>query len=329
MALHFGLIGLGYFGKNYLRLLQNMEGVELVAVADREAEAFARHAALLPPAIKRYQDATELIADPAIEAVVIAVPASAHLGLARQALEAGKHVLVEKPMVRSVVEAGALERAVKKSGKVFMVGHQYVYHDSLRYLKKELEAGRLGRIAFTHAEHFYYGPIRHDVPLLWETATHELALLDYVFGPREIASVHGKRISLARSERDDFIHAAISFTDSMVLNLSVSWFMPQKIRRMAFVGAGGMAFFDDQLPEEKLKFVMQNYPAERGGDTASTWLGAAEKKTVIPNVPAREPLRNEVEHFVSCIGSRIEPLTGIAHGMRITRMLEEIDGRLG
>ncbi len=329
MALRFGLIGLGYFGKNYLRLLQQMEGVELVAVANREPEAFVAYAALLPPVIKRYQDAAELIADPAIDAIVIATPASTHAALARQALEAGKHALVEKPMVRSSVEAEALARAVKKSGKIFMVGHQYVYHDSVRHLKKELEAGRLGRVAFVFAEHFYFGPVRHDIPLLWETATHELALLEYVFGSREITGVSGKKISLVGGGRDDFIQAAISCDDGMVLNLSVSWFMPQKIRRMAFVGREGVALFDDQLAEQKLKFIMQKYPAERDGGTASTWFGAAEEKTVVPDIAAREPLRNEVEHFVSCIHSGAEPLTGIAHGVRITRMLEQIDGFLG
>ena len=329
MALRFGLIGLGYFGKNYLRLLQQMEGVELMAVADREAEAFTMHTTLLPPAIKRYQDTAAIMGDPAIDAVVIATPASTHCALAQQALAAGKHVLVEKPMVRSSVEAEKLEHAVKMSGKVLMVGHQYVYHDSVRHLKKELEAGRLGKVIFVFAEHFYFGPVRHDIPLLWETATHELAMLEYIFGPREITGVRGKKLSVAGDERDDFIHAAVSFSDNTVLNLSVSWFMPQKIRRMAFVGTEGMAFFDDQLAEQKLKFIMQRYPVEREDNAASLWFGAAEGKTVIPDVAVREPLRNEVEHFISCIHSGAEPPTGIAHGMRITRLLEEIDGFLG
>ncbi|MDP3772317.1 MAG: Gfo/Idh/MocA family oxidoreductase [bacterium] len=329
MILRFGLIGLGYFGKNYLRLLQQMEGVELVAVANHEPEAFVAHAALLPPAIKRYQDAAELIADPAIDAIVIATPASTHVALAQQALEAGKHALIEKPMVRSSVEAEELARAVKESGKILMVGHQYIYHDSIRHLKKELESGRLGRVAFVFAEHFYFGPVRNDIPLLWETATHELALLDYVFGSREITSVSGKKISVVGGGQDDFIHTAISFADEMVLNVSVSWFMPQKIRRMAFIGTKGIALFDDQLAKQKLKFIMQKYPATCEGDTASTWFGAAEEKIIIPDVAAHEPLRNEVEHFISCIRSGAEPLTGIAHGMRITHLLEEIDSRLG
>src|SRR3989338_4611910 len=141
----FGIIGLGRFGKHYLRLLQEMEGVRLKTAVRNRAEAFAELTSLLPPSIRRSTSADDIFNDPEIDAVVIATPLLTHFELCRRALAAGKHVLVEKPMTASLKEARQLEKAVKASRRVFFVGHQFPYNDYLRRLKREIEAGTIGK----------------------------------------------------------------------------------------------------------------------------------------------------------------------------------------
>ncbi len=177
--LAFGVIGAGYFGRHYIRLLQDIPGVALRAVADRSLETIGENIPVLPARVSRFADARELLSDPEIDCVVIATPASTHATLAIAALEHGKHVLVEKPMAMNMVEAEQMRDVVGKSNRIFMVGHQYLYHDYIRHLKEKLDEGILDTVKYVFAEHLYFGPIRSDSGCFWETAVHEISLLDH------------------------------------------------------------------------------------------------------------------------------------------------------
>ncbi len=186
----------------------------------------------------------------------------------------------------------------------FMVGHQYLYNDHINRLKSELNKGTLGRIRYVWGEHLYPGPIRSDVGCFWETATHELAIIDYLFSPKRIREVRGSRNDLTGSGRDDFASVWIEFEAAPPAAVTVSWMYPEKIRRLAIVGEKGSAVFDEQR-NEKLKF----------------YLG---EKILVPQIAAGEPLRNELEHFIKCVREGKKPLTDIEHGVRITRYLDTI-----
>lgn len=325
-SLKFGIVGLGYFGKHYPRLLKEFEGVTLVAVASRTRDAFERLGELLPSAVERHTDARKVFMHPEVDCVIIATPPSLHFGMAKTALGAGKHVLIEKPMTTSLKEARALEAAVAKSGRVFMVGHQYLYNDYIRTLKEKLNAGLIGPVRYLFAEHTYLGPIRADIGCFWETATHELAIIDYLFSPGKLAAVEGQSGGVA--DREDYAVASLKFESGLEAVIFVSWFLPEKVRRMMFAGSGGSALFDDRALDQKLKFVIRPYPESVPAGAYSQFLDAKDTEVLTPAVAASEPLKNQLAHFIESVRTGSAPLTDIAHGLRVTELLDTVSQRI-
>ncbi len=322
--LAFGVIGAGYFGKNYIRILQDMPGVALRAVADRAFRADGENAQALPASVRRLTHADDLLSDQEIDCVVIATPATTHHALVLAALGAGKHVLVEKPMAMSMIEAEDIREAAKKSGRTLMVGHQYLYNDPIRYLKQKLDEKILGDIKYIFAEHFSFGPVRSDIGCFSEMAVHELSLLDYLFSPGEIQRAAGASVDFSASGREDFASVEVSFASGLTAAIAVSWFAPEKVRRMTIAGDRGAAVFDDRR-EEKLKFFLHQYPSAPGAadaDATSHFFSFSKNEIIVPVIDAREPLRNQLDHFISCVRTGAEPVSGIAHGMRVMRMLD-------
>ncbi len=327
-TLAFGVVGAGYFGRHYIRLLRDMPGAMLRAVADRSGHAAEKNGVVLSASVRRFTDARDLFADPEIDCVVIATPASSHAALVEEALAAGKHVLVEKPMAMNGEEAERMRTAVEKSGRTFMVGHQYVHNDHIRHLKKELDEGLLGNIKYVFAEHFSFGPIRSDIGCFAEMAVHELSLFDYLFSPGEIRRVAGRSVDFLASGRDDFTSVEVSFAGGLAMAIAVSWFAPEKIRRMTIVGDRGMAVFDDRRVE-KLKFFLHPYPvAPLAEGSGSHFMEFAESEIITPAIEAAEPLRNQLEHFISCVQTGIQPASGISHGLRVTSMMDAISRQI-
>lgn len=328
--LTFAVIGAGHFGRHYIRLLQNMPGAELRAVADRSLETIEKNISAPAVSVRQCSDAQEIFSDSEIDCAVIATPAASHCRLVRSALEQGKHVLVEKPMAINMEEAEQIRAAVQKSGRAFMAGHQYLYNDYIRHLKKKLDEGMLGSIKCLFAEHLYFGPIRSDIGCFQESAAHELSVIDYLFSPGEITDVKGSKVDFSGMGRDDFTSASVRFASGLTVVITVSWFAPEKVRRMTIAGDRGMAVFDERR-DEKLKFFLHPYPsapAAAGRDGSSQFLNFSKNEIVIPAISATEPLRNQLEHFISCVQTGAEPASGITHGIRITTMLDAINQRI-
>jgi len=291
--LRFAILGLGYFGKNYARLLSHHKEAELAAVANTQKESMA------------------VFKSPDIDCVIIATPAPTHFKLAKQTLEAGKHVLVEKPMVSKLSEAIELQSQVKKSKKLLMVGHQYLYHDYIRRLKKELDRGTIGALRYIVGEHFYPGPVRNDIGCFWETATHELSILEYLIGPLAISEVVGYGISIRSKKYEDAAFANIRLENDIIIAIAAAWNVPQKIRHMVLAGDKGSVVFDDTKPKRKLSFI-------------SNKVGVIS----IPRVKSQEPLLNELNHFIDCVHNNKTPLTDVGHGARITKLLNIISSNI-
>lgn len=320
MNLRFGIIGTGYFGRHYVRLLQEMPGAELYAVVSRSEAELAD----LPSSINRYTSAEEMFKDSAIDCVVIATPPSTHAELAINALEKGKHVLLEKPMATSFTEAGRIAIAVEKNGRVFMVGHQYCYNDYIRQLKKEIENKSIGDRTYLFAEHLYAGPVRLDIGCFWETATHELAMIDYLFSQPHLVKASGQMIDMFQSGHDDFSSCVLTFDNGLVAAITTTWFAPYKLRRMILGGRNGMALFDE-AQEHPLTLYRHSYPQQESLEThTSHFFEIPEEQKEFSSVTVREPLANQMEHFIDCVINRRTPLTDSEHGLRITQMLQKI-----
>ena len=322
--MRFGVIGIGYFGRHYVRLLQEMEGVELIGVAAR----FVGEIPELPGTIKKYESADALICDSMIDCVIIATPASTHAQFAIAALQKGKHVVIEKPMAVSVAEAEAIAYAAHISERVCMIGHQYCYNDYIRQLKKEIEQKTIGDIKYMFVEHLYPGPVRLDIGCLWETATHELAIIDYLFPNARAVKIIGQTVDMTGHGRDDAASAAITFDNGVVVSIVTSWFAPQKVRRMIMGGTKGMAIFDEKETHPLVLF-RHAYPEQESPELHSShFFEITEKEIYIPHVDAHEPLYNQLSHFIDCIIQKKTPVTDVHHGLRVTRLLNEITARM-
>lgn len=326
-VLRFGLIGFGRFGKHYSRLLQTIADVELVAVCAKTHASLAASAAVLPVSVTTTTDAAEIFANRAIDCVIIATPLSTHVDLILSALNAGKHILVEKPMVASSREAREVQRAVQSHSQIFMVGFQYVYNDYIVYLKHVLDS--LGTIQYFRGEHLYCSPIRSDVGCFQDAGVHDLAVLEYLF-PGEQCMISGASHKAHMSERDDFTSVTLQLHNGVTAELTTSWFWPEKIRKITVVGDRGMAIFNDRQEHDKLRLWNMPYPQARGDLLLRSRTIHFEKEAqdMKPAILAREPLLNELEHFITSIREGKEPVTNVQFGNRVTLMCEEIVGKL-
>lgn len=282
----FGIIGLGYFGKNYLRLLRELPQAKLLAQASRSQGSVE-----------------EVMQHPAIDAICIVSPPETHFDLAQKALLAGKHVLVEKPMVLSLAEAEELARTVQKTGKILMVGHQYLYNDHIIFLKEQIARGRLGEIKAMFAEHGYWGP-SPDIDILWDAATHVYALADYLFDGAVIKKVSGQGSR-------DIIAFQANLENSILFNYAGNRLIPKpkKVRHFRVFGSKGFAAYDEYEYPEKLRIFIG-------------------EEIVRLSHEAGEPLKNELQYFIKCIKEKNVPLTDIEHGLRVTKALDFISKNL-
>jgi predicted dehydrogenase len=321
------VIGLGGFGKHYVRLLSNNTRATLAAVASPSAPTKEMD---LGDETKRSADKQNIFDDPSIDAVIIATPLRTHTELAVAALKAGKHVLLEKPLAMNYSEAEEIKKAVEKSGKVFMLGHQYLYNDDIAALKQGLDEGRIDAVRYVHAEQLYAGPIRPGVGCFREAATHEIALIDYLFSPGVPVSVEASGIDLAGiplhagGACEDFAAATIHYAKGLFAHIIVSQYSPIKSRRIIFGGDRGMAIFDDQKTDDKVTFSLRPFPqTEKLTHVRS--LPVPDGDIFIPQTAKRrEPIAQEVEHFLDCIETGATPRSDIAHAMRVEHVLTEV-----
>lgn len=315
------MIGAGAFGRHYIRLLQHNKRALLFAVVSPSGEKTDLD---LPRETKRFTDAKEVFGDPSVEAVIIATPLSTHAKIAVAALRAGKHVLLEKPLAINAKEAKEIKRAVEAGGKVFMLGHQYLYNDDIAALKLGLDAGQIGLVRYVHAEQLYTGPIRFDVGCFREAATHEVALIDYLFSPGAPVWVQASAIDLAGGKREDFAATTIRYKSGLFAHIVTSQYSPVKSRRIIFGGDKGMATFNDSVATDKVIFSLRPFPmTEKVSQTKS--LPIPEGEIFIPIIAERrEPLAQEIEHFLDCIENGATPRSDIAHAMRVERLLDAV-----
>lgn len=315
------VIGAGAFGKHYIRLLQHNQRAVLSAVVNPSGE---KRDLDIPPETKQFTDVKGVFDDPSVDAVIIATPLSTHTEIAVAALRAGKHVLLEKPLARNADEAEKIKNAVDASGKIFVLGHQYLYNNDIAVLKNELVGGRIGVVRYIHAEQLYPGPIRFDVGCFREAATHELALIDHLFSPGAPLSVEASGIDLAGGTREDFSAVTIRFESGLFAHIVISQYSPIKSRRMIFGGESGTAVFDDCAPENKVVFSLRPFPlTEKIKQTKS--IQVPEGETYIPRIDERrEPLALEIEHFLECIENGATPRSDITHALRVERVLDVV-----
>ncbi|MCL4545324.1 MAG: Gfo/Idh/MocA family oxidoreductase [Chloroflexi bacterium] len=318
------IIGYGYWGPNLARNVADAPGTCLVAVSDARPERLEMARRRHPEALLS-TNCEDVLSDSGVDAVIIATPVESHFDLASRALEAGKHVLLEKPMTATAAQAEALVCDAKHRGLTLMVDHTFVYSSAVRKIKELVDGGELGEMYYFDAMRINLGLFRHDVNVVWDLAAHDLSILDYLvpFRPRAIA---GTGVSHVVGQLENIAYLTVFFNSPLIAHINVNWLAPVKVRQTLIGGSKKMILFNDIEPSEKVKVYDRGITlveAASGRQTSDQLLiGYRIGDVWAPQLDITEALRTEVLHFVQCIVRRTAPLTDGEAGLRVVRLLE-------
>jgi predicted dehydrogenase len=318
-----GVAGLGYWGPNLARNFAALEGCELAWLCDASEEAVERIGVGYPDA-RRTTELADLLADGALDAVVLATPVPTHAPLAERVLEAGKHCFVEKPLAQSVAEAERAVAAAEAAGRILMVGHLLEYHPAVAKLKEIAGSGELGEIHYVYSNRLNLGQLRADENALWSLGAHDVSVLLHLLD-EEPCEVDARGESYMRDGIEDVVFCYLRFPSGRAAHMHLSWLDPHKERRFTVVGSRRMATFDDMDIERKVTIY------DKGFDESSRSYGEYITRSgdiYSPRLPNREPLRIECEHFVECLRTGATPRSDGASGLRVVRVLESLQSRL-
>jgi predicted dehydrogenase len=316
-----GLIGYGYWGPNLARNFHQLPESTLAACCDTDPERLEVVRRLYPQ-VRTTTRVEDLWADPSLDAVAIATPVRTHYALARAALEAGKHVLVEKPITASSAEAEDLIALAERQGRVLMVGHTFEYNPAVWKIKELLQAGELGQIYYAYSTRVNLGRLQRDLNALWSIAPHDISILIYLLEamPREVSARGGTYLDAGI---EDVVFVDLEFPGGVVAHIHASWLDPCKVRRMTLVGSKKMVLYDDVDSEGKIRVYDKGVLRVGNGQIFGEFHYRVRSGDIwIPRIEASEPLRNECAHFVECILQGKRPHTDGANGLRVVRVLE-------
>jgi len=314
-----GVLGAGSWGINHVRVLAAEPRCRVVAVAEPDPAKHPLIAALAPTA-RSTASAEAVLGAADIDAVVIAAPASTHVELALAAFAAGKHVLVEKPLARSLDDARRVARAAARAATVGMVGHLMVFHPAVRRVHDLLRSGSLGRPFYVHAMRVNLGRLRSDETALWCFGPHDLSMIDHILGEHP-ATASACGTAVLQPGIEDVVFVTLRYPSGILANLHLSWLSPRKERRFTLVCSQQMVELDDVSPE-KLRIYDKGYDRPPEFTQFSEFLTIRDGDVHIPKVGMEEPLRAEIRHFLDCIERGERPQTDLAQGVRVTAILE-------
>ena len=319
-----GLVGLGYWGPNLARNFDNL--ADLTWLCDLDEEHHTPFAARYPRA-RVTADYAELLADPGLDAVVIATPVPTHYALAKEALEAGKHVLVEKPPAMKGSEMDELVVLAAERDLVLMPGHLLLYHPGVLKLKQLIDAGELGEVLYACAERVNLGIVRDAENAWWSLAAHDVAVAIHLFGATPV-SVSATGAAYLRREIADVAFATLRFADGRTAHVHVSWLDPHKRRSLTVVGSRKMLTFDDTAADEKIKIYDKGAVPRPGHTSFEEGVAVRVGDVVSPFVANREPLVAECEHFVAAVATGSRPRSDGRQGLAVVRVLEAGDASI-
>jgi len=315
--LKLGVIGAGYWGPNLVRNINEAPGADIVAVADLDPERLgALHKRF--PAVRTTTDHRELLNDPAIDAVCIVTPISTHRPLAEEALAAGKHVFVEKPLAGTVADAEAIVAAAQRAGKTLMVGHTFVYNPAVTTVRAIIEKGELGKIQYVDSQRVNLGLHQFDFNVLWDLGPHDVSIVLYWLQeePDWVQCIGGCYV---QSDIEDVVFLTMGFPSGAIAHAHLSWLAPSKLRTMTVIGDKKMAVYDDSHSSEKVK-IYDHGVDELSADELRRSYRSGDIRS--PRVAVTEALQLEVRHFIECIRGGTAPRSDGEAGLRVVRALE-------
>ncbi len=319
-----GVIGYGYWGPNIVRNFMEADQAVVKSVSDlnpkRQKLVKTRY-----PGVQTMDKPDAMFADKEIDAVAIVTPVSTHFDLAMRALQAGKHVLLEKPLTQTVEQGEKLLAEAQKRGLLVMVDHTFVYTSAIRKIKNIIDKGELGDLYYYDSVRVNLGLFQHDVNVLWDLAVHDLSILEFIY-PGKPTAVSATGISHIDGATEDVAYLTLFYGEKMISHIHVNWLSPVKVRRTLIGGSQKMIVLDELEPSEKIKIYEKGITVNREPDgiekVYKLLIDYRSGDMLAPHIDHTEALRMEANHFIDCIENGAKPETSGESGLRVVRILE-------
>jgi predicted dehydrogenase len=319
--LNVGVVGIGYWGPNLIRNFVANKNTDVVACADLRTERL-KFVSSLYPKIKTTTDYREIINNPAIDAVAICTPVFTHYEIAKAVLEAGKHVLIEKPMTSTTDQSKELINLAEQKNLTLMVDHTFLFTGAVRQIKKIVENGDIGDIYYFDTVRVNLGLFQHDVNVIWDLAPHDISIMEYTINksPEAVVATGADHVG---NGLEDVAYLTVYYPENVIAHIHVNWLSPVKIRQTLIGGTKKMIVWDDNNPSEKIKVYDKGIEVIQTADQVyNTLIQYRTGDMYCPKIPQTEALALEVDHFVDCIENKKRPLSGGHLGHSVVQILE-------
>jgi predicted dehydrogenase len=319
LKMKIGLIGIGYWGPNIVRNIQKLRGVNLEFVVDTRAEALAKTPAPAPSysdldiALSKHGD---------VDGIIIATPISTHFQLAKRVLEAGKHVLIQKPMTMDVKECDELMEIAKPRGLTIMVAHTFLFTGAVRKLKELVDSNCLGKLKHFDSCRINLGLFQRDSNVVWDLAPHDFSILSYLIGDRKPLFLSAVGSSHTPKANVDVANISIQYEDHFSAHIHISWFSPIKVRNLILNGDKKMAVYNDNKPSEKVMIY------DKGVSYEDSYFDYRAGDMFCPKLPHTEAIEEEIRHFCDCIDGA-ECISGPELGRKVVQLIEATNKSIG
>jgi predicted dehydrogenase len=319
MSVRIGQIGIGAWGRNLLRTFSNLPGVTVPIACDTDASQLPKMTSSFP-GVELTDNPDKILGDSGIDAVVIATPPASHYELALKALDSGKDVFVEKPLVLNIDDGRSLVEKAESQKRILMVGHIMEYHPASLKLKEYIDSGKLGKIHYLYSTRVNLGKVRDIENSLWSFAPHDISLIVFLLGRMPIR-VTATGAAYLQKDIEDVSFMTMHFADKTMAHIHVSWLDPHKERKLTVVGSKMMAVFDDTGSSEKIWLYDKGVETRLDYNTYGEYLSLRAGDIIIPRVDSTEPLKLECQHFIECVKNRTQPRSDGRDGLKVLTVL--------
>lgn len=315
-----GIIGYGYWGPNLVRNFSGQPDAAVAMVADGREERLALVRKTYPT-VKTTTSADELISSTGIDAVVIATPVFTHFELAKKALLAGKHVLLEKPMTSSVAEAEELIALAEKLGLTLMVDHTFLYTGAVQKIKELIDNNTIGAVRYFDSTRINLGLFQPDVNVLWDLAPHDISILTFLVQDAPY-SINATGISHTHNQIENIAYMTVNFQSDFIAHFNCSWTSPVKVRQTLIGGDKKMIVYNDLEPSEKVRIYDTGYDHKTDEEKNRVLVDYRTGDVYIPKLSGQEALQGVAKDFIQSIQKKTKPLADAQLGMKVVKILE-------
>ncbi len=327
-TIHIGVIGCGYWGPNHLRIFAQLKECQVVGLADSKPERLASLAERFPQ-VRGYLDYRELLADPRLDAVVIATPTRSHAVVVEDALRAGKHVLCEKPLCLDPLEGESLVALARNQGLILMVGHIFLFNAGILKVKELINSGEIGHVRYLAAVRTNLGPVRSDVNAAFDLASHDIAVFNWLLDAEPI-EVCAMGAAFLQPGIEDVAIITLRYPGNRLASIQCSWLDPRKVRLLTVVGSQKMITWDDLALANPVAIYEKSVTAEPEVKDYAEFLklSIVDGDVRLPRIPADEPLKVQALSFLRAMAQGRVERAGGEFGVGVVRVLQQIEQSL-